>query len=158
MSRATDGIELTRVGPGTIMGDLMRCYWIPALMSREDRAVAWLEAIGAGRIKPTELSAAQVQSLVHHKTPKVAALAATALQSRFAGPDDPIAIARTAGDFRTNRPALGPHDAVVGISARMASTTGLRPTRSSGDSPRARAGLRAAFFAAAFVLTRSQLQ
>jgi glutamine---fructose-6-phosphate transaminase (isomerizing) len=45
------------------------------------------------------------------------ALAATALQGRFAGPDDPIAIARTAGDFRTNRPALGPHDAVVGISA-----------------------------------------
>src|SRR3954452_5119983 len=35
MSKATDGIELTRVGPGTVMGDLMRCYWIPALMSSE---------------------------------------------------------------------------------------------------------------------------
>src|SRR3954470_2776450 len=35
MSKATDGIELTRVGPGTMMGDLMRCYWIPALMSSE---------------------------------------------------------------------------------------------------------------------------
>ena len=35
MSRATDGIELTRVGAGTVMGDLMRCYWIPALMSSE---------------------------------------------------------------------------------------------------------------------------
>src|SRR5256885_10537768 len=35
MSKATDGLELTRVGPGTVMGDLMRCYWIPALMSSE---------------------------------------------------------------------------------------------------------------------------
>ena len=35
MSKATDGIELTRVGEGTVMGDLMRCYWIPALMSSE---------------------------------------------------------------------------------------------------------------------------
>ena len=35
MSKASDGIELTRVGPGTLMGDLMRCYWIPALMSSE---------------------------------------------------------------------------------------------------------------------------
>src|SRR3954469_13526362 len=35
MSKATEGIELTRVGPGTMMGDLMRCYWIPALMSSE---------------------------------------------------------------------------------------------------------------------------
>src|SRR5215467_11817595 len=35
MSKASDGIELTRVGPGTVMGDLMRCYWIPALLSSE---------------------------------------------------------------------------------------------------------------------------
>ena len=26
---------LTRVGPGTAMGQLMRCYWIPALLSEE---------------------------------------------------------------------------------------------------------------------------
>src|SRR5215203_5037584 len=26
---------LTRVGPGTAMGHLMRCYWIPALLSEE---------------------------------------------------------------------------------------------------------------------------
>src|SRR4051812_29911790 len=37
MATAKDGIELTRVGPGTVMGDLMRCYWIPALMSSELR-------------------------------------------------------------------------------------------------------------------------
>jgi phenylpropionate dioxygenase-like ring-hydroxylating dioxygenase large terminal subunit len=35
MTKATDGLELTRVGAGTVMGDLMRCYWIPALMSSE---------------------------------------------------------------------------------------------------------------------------
>ena len=28
-------MELTRVGPGTVMGELMRCYWIPAAMSSE---------------------------------------------------------------------------------------------------------------------------
>ena len=31
-------MELTRVGPGTAMGDLMRCYWIPAALSSEARA------------------------------------------------------------------------------------------------------------------------
>jgi len=45
------------------------------------------------------------------------ALAATALHGRMAGPDDPIAVARTAGDFRTYRPDMGSRDAVVGISA-----------------------------------------
>jgi phthalate 4,5-dioxygenase len=34
MTTAT-GVELTRVGPGTVMGQLMREYWIPALMSSE---------------------------------------------------------------------------------------------------------------------------
>jgi phthalate 4,5-dioxygenase len=35
MTTAIDGVELTRVGPGTVMGQLMREYWIPALMSSE---------------------------------------------------------------------------------------------------------------------------
>jgi phenylpropionate dioxygenase-like ring-hydroxylating dioxygenase large terminal subunit len=35
MTTAKEGAELTRVGPGTVMGELMRCYWIPALMSSE---------------------------------------------------------------------------------------------------------------------------
>jgi len=35
MTTAKEGMELTRVDPGTVMGDLMRCYWIPALMSSE---------------------------------------------------------------------------------------------------------------------------
>src|SRR4029453_11893726 len=35
MTTGSEGQELTRVGPGTIMGDLMRCYWIPAALSSE---------------------------------------------------------------------------------------------------------------------------
>ena len=35
MTTAIDSVELTRVGPGTVMGQLMREYWIPALMSSE---------------------------------------------------------------------------------------------------------------------------
>ncbi len=35
MTTASDGVELTRVGPGTVMGQLMREYWIPALLSSE---------------------------------------------------------------------------------------------------------------------------
>ena len=35
MTKTFDGTELTRVGPGTLMGELMRCYWIPAAMSSE---------------------------------------------------------------------------------------------------------------------------
>jgi putative heme-binding domain-containing protein len=54
---------------------------LAALVAREDRAVALLEAIKAGQIPAKDLSAAQVQSLAHHKTAKVAALAKTALAS-----------------------------------------------------------------------------
>jgi phthalate 4,5-dioxygenase len=35
MTTTKDGMELTRVGPGTVMGALMRCYWLPALKSSE---------------------------------------------------------------------------------------------------------------------------
>ena len=35
MTTAKEGVELTRVGPGTVMGELMRCYWIPAALSSE---------------------------------------------------------------------------------------------------------------------------
>ncbi|MEW6224085.1 MAG: SIS domain-containing protein [Chloroflexota bacterium] len=45
------------------------------------------------------------------------ALASAALYRRHAGPDDPVAFALTAADYRTYGPAPGPHDAVVGISS-----------------------------------------
>jgi phthalate 4,5-dioxygenase len=35
MTTAIDSVELTRIGPGTVMGRLMREYWIPAAMSSE---------------------------------------------------------------------------------------------------------------------------
>jgi phthalate 4,5-dioxygenase oxygenase subunit len=34
-SKATDGYDLTRVGLGTVMGEMMRQYWIPAAASSE---------------------------------------------------------------------------------------------------------------------------
>ncbi len=44
-------------------------------------------------------------------------LAAATLYRRHAGPDDPVVIPLTAGEFRTYPPSLGPGDAVLGISA-----------------------------------------
>ena len=44
-------------------------------------------------------------------------LAAATLYRRYALPGDPTVIALTAGEFRTYPPALGPTDAVIGISA-----------------------------------------
>jgi phthalate 4,5-dioxygenase len=38
MTTPEEGRELTRVGPGTVMGDLMRRYWIPAALSSELKA------------------------------------------------------------------------------------------------------------------------
>ena len=35
MTSAAEGRELTQVGPGTVMGELMRQYWIPAAQSAE---------------------------------------------------------------------------------------------------------------------------
>jgi hypothetical protein len=35
MTSAAEGKELTQVGPGTVMGELMRQYWIPAAQSSE---------------------------------------------------------------------------------------------------------------------------
>ncbi len=35
MTTAAEGVELTRTGPGTPMGEVMRCYWIPACKSSE---------------------------------------------------------------------------------------------------------------------------
>jgi putative heme-binding domain-containing protein len=51
---------------------------LEALLARDDRAVALLEA---KVVKPEAFSAAQVQALIKHKSPKVAAAAKTALAS-----------------------------------------------------------------------------
>ena len=54
---------------------------LAALVAREDRATALLEAVKAGSVKADEISATQVQSLVHHKNTKISALAKVALAS-----------------------------------------------------------------------------
>ena len=35
MTTELEGNDLTRVGPGMLMGEMMRCYWIPACKSSE---------------------------------------------------------------------------------------------------------------------------
>ena len=35
MTTTIEETELTRTGPGTVMGDLMRQYWLPAMLSSE---------------------------------------------------------------------------------------------------------------------------
>jgi putative membrane-bound dehydrogenase-like protein len=54
---------------------------LAALVAREDRAVALLDAIKSDKIKPADLAASQVQSLAQHKTAKIAELAKVALAS-----------------------------------------------------------------------------
>jgi putative membrane-bound dehydrogenase-like protein len=49
------------------------------LVAREDRATALLQAIQKGTVPATDLAAAQIQSLTHHKSAKVIALARTVL-------------------------------------------------------------------------------
>lgn len=57
-----------------------------ALLMQEDRAQALLAAVQAGSVAPGALSAGQVQSLVQHKSPRVAALAKTALATVMPAP------------------------------------------------------------------------
>jgi putative membrane-bound dehydrogenase-like protein len=72
---------------------------LAALLAREERILALLGAVEAGRFNPTELGAAQVQALTQHKSAKVAALARTALASVI-----PPSRAEVAAKFR---PAAG---------------------------------------------------
>ncbi len=59
-------------------GEKARVAALEALLSRDDRAVALLEA---KVVTPEAFSAAQVQALIHHKSAKVAAAAKVALAS-----------------------------------------------------------------------------
>ncbi len=54
---------------------------VAALLTREDRAAALLEAVGAGKVKPADFSAAQVESLARHKNAKLKARAVAVLAS-----------------------------------------------------------------------------
>jgi glucosamine--fructose-6-phosphate aminotransferase (isomerizing) len=72
--------------------------------------------------------------VIGNGTSRHSALAAAALYSRHAGPNDPVVLPLTAGEFVTYGPALGDRDALVGISASgefgdvVAAVTALRGT------------------------------
>ena len=55
--------------------------------------------------------------LIGNGTSYHSSLAAALVHRRHADADDPVILAATAGEFRHYQPALGPGDAVVGISA-----------------------------------------
>lgn len=57
-----------------------RTVTLATLLSRDDGALALLEAMGSGPA-PTDLAASQVQDLIKHKNAKIAALAKTVLKS-----------------------------------------------------------------------------
>lgn len=38
LMQSTDSADMTRVGPGTVMGTMMRQYWLPAVLSSEVKA------------------------------------------------------------------------------------------------------------------------
>ena len=44
MLTAEENAQLTRVGPGTLIGDLMRQYWIPVVLSSERAPGGWSPA------------------------------------------------------------------------------------------------------------------
>ena len=89
-----------RAGPEAIRGTLA------GARTAADAAAAALRAGGVRRV-----------FVIGNGTSYHSALAASGLYARRASAEDPVAIALTAGQFRTYRPDLGPHDAVVGISA-----------------------------------------
>ena len=109
--------EEIHAGPEAIRATL-RDSLMPA---RE--AAALLRARGSRRI-----------FVIGNGTSYHSALAAAGLYGRRAGPDDPVVVPVTAGAFRTYPPALGPADAVIGISASgeftdvVAVIEGLRDT------------------------------
>jgi putative membrane-bound dehydrogenase-like protein len=76
------GKEVTASLLGAWMGfkPQARTVTLATLLSRDDGALALLEALGSGPT-PTDLAASQVQDLIKHKNAKVAALAKTVLKS-----------------------------------------------------------------------------
>ncbi len=71
-------VTATLIGNWAHYGAKAKTVALGALLSREDRAVALLEA---KVVKAEEFSASQVQELIKHKSPKVAAAAKTVLAS-----------------------------------------------------------------------------
>ena len=94
---------------------------VPAEIREGPAAIrATVDATGAHvRSVAADLRAAGVRRIwvIGNGTSFHSSLHAAGLARRLSGPDGPIAIPVTAGDFRTFRPTLGREDAIVGVSA-----------------------------------------
>ena len=94
---------------------------IPLEISDEPRAIRETlhESAEGARIAAAALRASGVTRIyvIGNGTSYHSSLAAATLYRRYALLGDPTVIALTAGEFRTYLPALGPTDAVIGISA-----------------------------------------
>jgi glucosamine--fructose-6-phosphate aminotransferase (isomerizing) len=94
---------------------------IPSEIADEPRAIreTLAQSAAGARVAAAALRARGVTRIhvIGNGTSYHSSLAAATLYRRFALPGDPTVIALTAGEFRTYLPALGPTDAVVGISA-----------------------------------------
>ncbi|MBL9134177.1 MAG: c-type cytochrome, partial [Verrucomicrobiaceae bacterium] len=75
---SSEAVTAALIGNWAHYGPKAQSAALEALLARDDRAVALLEA---KVVKPEAFSAAQVQALIKHKSPKVAAAAKTALAS-----------------------------------------------------------------------------
>jgi putative membrane-bound dehydrogenase-like protein len=75
---ASEAVTAALIGNWAHYGPKAQGVALEALLARDDRAVALLEA---KVVKPEAFSAAQVQALIKHKSPKVAAAAKMALAS-----------------------------------------------------------------------------
>jgi putative heme-binding domain-containing protein len=74
----SEAVATALIGSWAHYGPKAQSVALEALLARDERAVALLEA---KVVKPEAFSAAQVQALIKHKSPKVAAAAKTALAS-----------------------------------------------------------------------------
>ncbi len=107
--------------PGKEHRDRMIEGIIPAEILDEPAAIrdTLSESLEAARAAAAALRRGGVRRVhvIGNGTSYHSSLAAATLYRRHAGPDDPIVVPLTAGEFRTYRPRLGPGDAVLGISA-----------------------------------------
>ena len=94
---------------------------VPAEIHAEPAAIrsTLVDSLEAARAAAAALRRGGVRRvyLIGNGTSYHSSLAAAALYRRHAGPDDPIVVPLTAGEFRTYPPLLGNGDAVLGISA-----------------------------------------
>lgn len=94
---------------------------IPSEIAEEPAAIrgTLAESLEPARAAAAALRQAGVRRVhvIGNGTSYHSSLAAATLYRHHAGPDDPIVVPLTAGEFLTYMPRLGPGDAVLGISA-----------------------------------------